>query len=237
MKSALCAAFLLMMPSFAEAAGHVVTGADVSIRVEQFLQENGIAAKPIVAAERRYFPCDTDLTVAPRVQNRWDALEVSCALPVPWSIILRTEGQVWDGMAKAGQETSGKQIEAVILRQSAHKGQLLLPEMLELARFETEPAQGYFSDLSEIVGRRLSANVAKGVPIRERNLRPAWAVEEGQSVAIEKDLGGITVATAGVALENGAIGDMISVRNSSSNKVLQGFVSDKNKISVSANMN
>ena len=53
MKSALCAAFLLMMPSFAEAAGHVVTGADVSIRVEQFLQENGIAAKPIVAAERR----------------------------------------------------------------------------------------------------------------------------------------------------------------------------------------
>lgn len=238
MKAAVCMAIFLMWPNWAAGAGKPVTGADVALRVTEVLRDQGIVAKPMVAAERRYFPCDTELQVAPRVENRWDALEVTCTLPVPWSIILRTEGQVWDGLDTAGQgAVSANAVEAVILRQSARKGQLILLDMLERVRLDTEPAQGYFTDPDEIVGRRLTANVAAGVPIRERNLRPAWAVEEGQRVAIEQDLGGITVAASGIALENGAIGDIVSVRNASSNKVLQGFVSEKNKISVSANMN
>ena len=238
MKAAICLAVLMLMPNVAHAVETMVTGAEVAVRVEKVLEENGIAAKPIVAVERRYYPCDADLQVAPRVEGRWDAVEVSCALPVPWSIIVRTEGQIWDETAQAGQGgADDHMIDAVVLRQSARKGQLILPEMLEVTQFATEPAQGYFADAADVIGRRLTANVAAGVPVRERHLRPAWAVEEGQRVAIEKDLGGITVAMAGIALENGAIGDMVSVRNASSNKVLQGFVSDRNKISVSANMN
>ena len=238
MKAAVWAIFLLFLPNLAAADSTVVTGGDVAARVERVLDENHIIAVAVIAPERRYFPCDTDLQVAPRVQNRWDALNVSCALPVPWSIIIRTEGQIWDENGQAGQGGPATQsISAVVLRQSARKGQLIIADMLDVAQFENEPAQGYFTDPAEIMGRRLTTNVASGVPIRERHLRPAWAVEAGQAVSIEKDLGGINVATSGIALENGAIGDMVSVRNVSSNKVLQGFVSDKNKISVSANIN
>jgi flagella basal body P-ring formation protein FlgA len=92
-------------------------------------------------------------------------------------------------------------------------------------------------DPAAIIGRRLTSNVGDGVPVRDRHLQPDWAIEEGQRIAIETDFGGITVASSGIAIENGSIGDIISVRNISSNKLLQGIVADKNKISVIANMN
>jgi flagella basal body P-ring formation protein FlgA len=229
---------VLVPPTMAQAAGPALTGADVALQVEQALKDAGIAAVPIISAERRYYPCDTDLQVSPRLASRWDTVEVRCSAPTPWSIILRTEGQVWDDGAGSGQGSAfGEKTQAVVLRQAARKGQLITEDMLELAQFDRAPAHGFFVDPTAIIGRRLTSNVGNGVPVRDRHLQPDWAIEEGQRIAIETDIGGITVASSGIALENGAIGDIISVRNASSNKLLQGIVADENKISVMANMN
>lgn len=229
---------LTMLPQATFATGPALTGADVAVQVEKALRQAGIAAAPIVSAERRYFPCSADLDVAPRVENRWDTVQVSCPAPIPWTIMLRTEGQIWgdDALEAGGGEAIGA-VTAVVLRQAARKGQLITAEMLELAPFDRAPADGYFLEAAKVAGRRLTSNLAAGVPVRERHLQPDWAVKEGNRVSIEMDAGGITVASSGISLENGALGDMISVRNLSSDKVLQGIVSDENKISVSANMN
>jgi flagella basal body P-ring formation protein FlgA len=152
--------------------------------------------------------------------------------------MLRTQGQVWDDGAETGQgSATGEKTQAVVLRQAARKGQMITKDMLELAQFDRAPAHGFFVDPAAIIGRRLTSNVGDGVPVRDRHLQPDWAIEEGQRIAIETDIGGITVASSGIAIENGSIGDIISVRNISSNKLLQGIVADKNKISVIANMN
>jgi flagella basal body P-ring formation protein FlgA len=226
------------LPNLAGATGPALTGADVAKQVEQALNEVGVAASLLITEERRYYPCDTELRVSPRIADRWDTLEVSCSAPTPWSIILRTQGQVWTDTAGSEEDSvPGDMTQAVVLRQSARKGQLITADMLELAQFDRAPAHGYFSDPAALVGRRLTSNVGNGVPVRDRHLQPDWAIEEGQRIAIETDLGSITVASSGIALENGAIGDMISVRNASSNKLLQGLVSGENKISVIANMN
>ena len=231
-------ACIALLPSGALATGPALTGADVAVQVETALKQAGIAAAPIVSAERRFFPCDAALDIAPRVENRWDTVAVTCSAPIPWTIMLRTEGQIWgDDAAVAGGGESAGAIAAVVLRQAARKGQLITADMLELAPFDRAPAEGHFLDPAKVAGRRLTSNVAAGVPVRERHLQPDWAVKEGGRVSIEMDTGGITVASSGISLENGALGDIISVRNASSNKVLQGIVSDENKISVSANMN
>jgi flagella basal body P-ring formation protein FlgA len=228
----------LVPPTMAQATGPALTGADVAIQVEQALKDAGIAAQPIISAERRYYPCDTDLQITPRLADRWDTVEVKCSAPTPWSIMLRTQGQVWDDGAETGQgSATGEKTQAVVLRQAARKGQMITKDMLELAQFDRAPAHGFFVDPAAIIGRRLTSNVGDGVPVRDRHLQPDWAIEEGQRIAIETDIGGITVASSGIAIENGSIGDIISVRNISSNKLLQGIVADKNKISVIANMN
>lgn len=233
-----CLVSLTLIPHGAFANEPALTGAEVGVQVEKTLQEAGIAATPIVSKERRYFPCNVDLLIAPRLEDRWDTIEVRCPSPIPWTIMVRTEGQTWGDDASAGQgDDLAVAIDVVVLRQSARKGRLVTAEMLELVPFNRAPAEGYFLDPSKVIGRRLTSNVAAGVPVRERHLQPDWAVEEGARVSIEMDAGGITVASSGISLENGAIGDMISVRNASSNKVLQGIVSDENKVSVSANMN
>ena len=64
-----------------------------------------------------------------------------------------------------------------------------------------------------------------------------WAVREGDPVVIESVSGEMVISMAGVALEDGQIGDFIEVRNPRSRKTLNGIVSDGKKIVVSPNMN
>jgi flagella basal body P-ring formation protein FlgA len=62
-------------------------------------------------------------------------------------------------------------------------------------------------------------------------------VREGEPVAIESVSGEMVISMAGIALEDGQIGDFIEVQNLRSRKTLHGIVGDGKKIGVSPNMN
>lgn len=214
-----------------------LTGADIAAVVRQALARNGHEGVPILADQRRYFPCEVDLTVAPRREGRWDAVDVACPGAVPWSIIVRTSVEVPHGSRFGSDEPTGAMTPVVVLRHTVRRGEVITANKLELVEMPRTPAPGTFLEMEPLIGRRMAQTLGVGVPVRERHLQMEWSVLEDDPIVIETDTGQMIVAMAGIALENGQIGDFIRVRNLRSERVVTGMVAEEKKIIVTPNMN
>lgn len=213
-----------------------MTGAQIGHSINEALAQNGQSGSAIIAAERRYYPCSEQLTVTPRHDGRWDAVDVSCTQPLAWSIVVRTSADA------TASETDGAgdgpvMKSAVVLKHSVRKGEVLTAKLLTIMEFETALAPGIYTNPNDLVGRRMSQGLGAGVPIRARHLQLDWAVVTGGAVSIEINAGGLTVTTVGEALENGQIGDSVLIRNMHSGKTLRGIVTGEKKVSLGANIN
>ena len=61
-------------------------------------------------------------------------------------------------------------------------------------------------------------------------MQKPWAIEKNQGVLIRASDGSFSATTRGEALESGAIGDAIKVRNSRSGKVIQAWVVGRGEV-------
>jgi flagella basal body P-ring formation protein FlgA len=87
---------------------------------------------------------------------------------------------------------------------------------------------------SDIVGLALRQPTGTGVPLtREMLIRP-MLVNRGRPVVLRLETAGLTLKTAGTALEAGAAGDRIHVLNSLSHAILIGQVTNTAEIQVDA---
>lgn len=217
--------------------GQAFTGGEISVIVQEALVANGQDGLPILAEQRRYYPCEVDLTVAPRRDGRWDAVDVACPGEIPWSIVVRTSVGVPLGFRFGTGDSEAEAIPVVVLRHSIRRNEVITEDKLELVEIQRAPAPGAFSDIAPLIGRRMSQNLGAGVPLRERHLEMDWSVRADDPIVIETAAGGLVISMAGVALENGQTGDFIRVRNLRSRKVVIGVVTDEKKINVAPNMN
>jgi flagella basal body P-ring formation protein FlgA len=83
---------------------------------------------------------------------------------------------------------------------------------------------GYLTDPAQAVGKRLVRSVNAGTVLSAGLLRAPLMVHRGDRVTIIANTGGLQVRMAGTALEDGAQGQMIRVRNLSSKREVQGVV-------------
>lgn len=232
----------ILLLSFRPAAaladtGQPLTGRDIAGIVGAALVEHGLEGKAILADKRRYFPCETALTVSPRIDGRWDSVNVNCPGIIPWSIVVRTSAAVPEDFSFGNDDPDVLATSLVVLRHDMRRGEVITADKLEIARIQRAPASGIFTDIAPLVGRRMAYAVGAGVPLRDRHLEMEWYVRADEPIVIEVNTGSVVVAMAGIALENGQIGDLIRVRNSRSARVLVGMLEDEKKIIVSPNMN
>jgi len=224
--------------SYAQTEAPALTGAQIAEQVNAALAENGQSGSAMIASDRRYYPCDGALSVTPRRDERWDAVDVGCAGPLHWNIVVRTSANGDDASAgEDGGANGAVQNSAVVLKHSVRKGDVLTLEQLEILVFEKGLAPGIYATPDELVGRRMAQSLGAGVPIRARHLDRNWAVIEGAPVIIEMKFDGVAVSTTGEALENGQVGDSVSVKNLRSGKIVRGFVTDEKTVSLVANIN
>lgn len=214
-----------------------LTGREVAALVREALAANGQEGAPILADQRRFFPCEVDLTVSPRREGRWDAVDVACPGNIPWSIVVRTSADVPPGFSFGGNETAGDPTTVVVVRHTIRRGEVITADKLELAEVLRPPAPGAFTEIEPLIGRRMLQTVSAGVPIRERHLQMEWSVRADDPIVIETNTGEMVIAMSGIALEDGQEGDFIRVRNLRSGRVVTGMVAEDKKIIVTPNMN
>ncbi|MEC8176907.1 MAG: flagellar basal body P-ring formation chaperone FlgA [Pseudomonadota bacterium] len=225
----------------AETPSERINGAQIRVVIQAELAEYGLRVEPSIKPDRLFRTCDGDFVVE-KAFGDWKTVRVICRQENPWDIYVRT-GYQSEAPAKADKslENSEKSdnldlMQRVIVVRPISRGDLLTREDLGLQTL-SRSGSGGFTDIDELVGRRAKKSLRAGLVVQDRHLQPDWMVHAKQSVSVVNNTGGIQVTAAGIALENGRLGDLVKVRNLSSNSILHGFVAGTKKISIGTKIN
>lgn len=110
------------------------------------------------------------------------------------------------------------------------KGQLVSPQdvtisMVDLQRFRR---QG-FSSIDAVLGAKAKRNLQVGKILEDRDI---CVVCRNETVTIKAVKSGMTITTKGVALTDGSHGEQIRVKNSKSNRIIEGRVTNISEVTV-----
>ena len=90
----------------------------------------------------------------------------------------------------------------------------------------------YASELNEVVGMQAKTYIAVGKMFKINEVTSPNVIKNNDPVNIIYSSGAINLKTVGIAMGNGAVGDMIKVKNSSSGVVLLGQIVNKNTVKI-----
>lgn len=93
-------------------------------------------------------------------------------------------------------------------------------------------ARGYVVDESELIGKSPARTIFANRAIPSRHVKEQDLVEERKAVTLYFRSGAIEMQDMGIAMESGAKGDFVRVRNSSSDVIISGKVMGKNLVEV-----
>ena len=122
----------------------------------------------------------------------------------------------------------------LVTTRSIRRGTVLADDgAVELVeRDVTSARHGYFTNLDELLGLRARRPVGFGVVVSHRHVEEIPVIQRGDDVEMRVTSANMQMSTAGVALQDGAIGARIRVKNVASGKVLYGKVVDAATVQV-----
>ena len=90
----------------------------------------------------------------------------------------------------------------------------------------------YFDTAEQLLGKVITQNLSAGSVLTKHHVKSPLAVKRGQSVTLIARNSVIEVRMKGVAMSKGAIGERIKVKNTNSERIIEGVIIDKDLISV-----
>jgi flagella basal body P-ring formation protein FlgA len=121
---------------------------------------------------------------------------------------------------------------ALVLTRSLKRGEIVSEADLAVRQIRVSRPGVYASKVSEVAGRSLRKNLSQGEALPLNLVTDAPIIERGKSVTIVVKDGGLVVKAKGEAMENGALGDSIKVRNTASKTVLTAVVVAEDTVEV-----
>lgn len=118
------------------------------------------------------------------------------------------------------------QVQLPVPRITIYPGQVIEKAMLVDRAFRTnggDPVAAIPSDAS-LVGKVAKQTLLPGKPIYSEQLREPHAVTQGQAALVIFQSGALTITGSAIALQSGATGDVVSVRNADSGRIIKGTV-------------
>lgn len=209
----------------AAAAPQGLSGPEAAALIAAAMAKAGVAAEP-PASLRPLPPCTHPPRVTP-LQGNWTTAELTCDAP-RWKRALRTRAPVRHDPSAATAETAHGPTAA--LRRPLAKGATIA--RADLALHDGAPP----ALLDAYAGRKLRVALAPGQQILPRHLEPDWLVSRGGPVALRVAVGAIEVLAPGEALSDGALGDLVEIRNLSSGATVRATVTARNMAEVRPNM-
>lgn len=120
---------------------------------------------------------------------------------------------------------------AVILSRATPRGALLSPASAEVALLPARDVDNLvLTDLQHLQQVEAVRDLPAGIPLRSTDIRPAVLVKQGQMVQLTVGQGsGFVVSVRLEALQDGRMGDRISLRNPESGRTVSGVVTGPNQ--------
>ncbi len=121
-----------------------------------------------------------------------------------------------------------------VLARSLNRGDIIQAADIAYERKKrSEFASDTLFDQDRIIGMAMRRPTKPGQMLRDGDLVKPELVERGATVTVLYELPGITLTMRGKAMSSGSDGDVVSIQNLSTKKVLEGRVSGPSKVTVS----
>jgi flagellar basal body P-ring formation protein FlgA len=120
-----------------------------------------------------------------------------------------------------------------VLKQSIKKGEILRSgDILVKDTFTTENSAVYPSRLEDVIGKTVKKDVAAGITVTNQILEDSFVVQRGEAVNIVAENKMLSVQAKGRTMEKGRMGDLIRVKNLTSDKEIVGRVAGSGTVKV-----
>jgi len=124
-------------------------------------------------------------------------------------------------------------VDVPVLAMDLDRGQIIGPQHLTMVR-SSSPDAARFSGMAEIVGMAARRRLRAGTTPGANDIESPKVVHRNDLVTITFQMPGLMLSAQGRTLDDGAVGDTVSVRNVSSNRVIQAVAVSEGRVSVAA---
>lgn len=134
------------------------------------------------------------------------------------------EGQGWELAVTVKPDIY---LPVVVAQRSLERGQVISASDVAIKKLNISNTRGnYVTQPDEVMGLTVKRRVRELQPIAMSQLDSPVLVERGQRVTMIAEQGGVQAQTVGEAMKKGRKGEMIKVKNESSERVVSAIVAD-----------
>lgn len=125
-------------------------------------------------------------------------------------------------------------IELPVPKITIYPGDVIRPELLSMKRFRRRQEElPLIRNKQAAIGKVARRTLIAGKPIPTNHLREPQLIQQGKKVRIVFTQGPLTISGVAVALQSGAVGDTLSVRNIDSGTVIKGTIAPDGSVRIS----
>ncbi len=165
-------------------------------------------------------PVELDVAFAHPGRDRGNTvLRIRCPVSPAWKLHLPARIAVFDDVAVAARPLV--------------KGQII--DVVAVSMQKTDVSRlnhGYFAKLEDLRDLEARRNLPRGAVLTPKSLTPRRLVRAGQTVTLVLEIGGLEVRSSGEALSAASQGQVVRVRNSQSQKIVEGVVAGDGLVRV-----
>jgi flagella basal body P-ring formation protein FlgA len=147
-----------------------------------------------------------------------------------FNLILRVDGRVVGNLAVRG--TLEVLAEVAVAAGDLRRGAVIDAQDIRIAELDLNNLRSPCFDMDELVGKRLKRGLRAGEAFERASVVFPPLVKRGEPVTITASKGALTVTARGLAQQDGQEGDMIRVRNISSNKDILCRITGSESVAV-----
>ena len=115
--------------------------------------------------------------------------------------------------------------DVIVTTETVSRGEFVKANQVKLERRSLNFLHnGYVKSLKQVIGQQLKTTIAKGLVVKPNQLKRPYTIKSGQNVNLLAKSDLISVRIKGKALSNARVGDRIRVKNTSTNKIVEGTV-------------
>jgi flagella basal body P-ring formation protein FlgA len=200
--------------------------------VSAALADKGVAEKVAAFINGRqkddFYSYSKPLTVETRglqfdkTSGRWSA-----------NLLMLSAGEVVTALPASGRFDVLAEIP--VLKRVVKNGQLIEAADVEIRDIAVSQVRSdTVTDMASLIGKSPAYSVSPGRPIRTHEISAPPMIKKNSLVQMHYRSPGMEITTSGQAMEDGAKGDIINVKNIASKKIIQTVVEDTASVSVSS---
>jgi len=115
-------------------------------------------------------------------------------------------------------------VQLPVPRVTIYPGQLINAGMLVDRAFRLNGAKSVTMSKDDLIGKVARQTLLPGRPINNDAVRAPHTITQGQAATVVFQSGALMITATAVALQNGGTGDVVSVRNVDSGRIIKGTV-------------